>query len=267
MPALSACYEFGHHWQVLSDIGSMVMAAASTAKANRGWPVKCTGLEPKGKNVLIGFISYYLIALQIYNGDRYHLMPIITPAYPSMCATHNITMSTKKIISNEMKRAAEIVDSIIVGQLQWKDLFSKHTFFTSGYKYYLSIVAASRSREAQLIWSGLVESKIRLLVSSLEQVEAIHLAHPFNKGFDRVHHCSTEDEVEKIINGDLQFQAKDIKTEKADLTSVPKHEISTSGSVENSNGTAKSEEETDENTIYTSTYYIGIKLKQGLEVF
>ncbi|KAI9863370.1 MAG: polynucleotide adenylyltransferase [Trichoglossum hirsutum] len=202
--------------------------------------------------------------LNIYNGDRYHLMPIITPAYPSMCATHNITMSTKEIISNEMKRAAEIVDSIMIGQFQWKDLFSKHAFFTSGYKYYLSIVAASRSRETQLIWSGLVESKIRLLVSSLEQVEAIHLAHPFNKGFDRVHHCRTEDEVEKIINGDLQFQAKDVKTEKTDLTSVPKSN-STGGvaeNVENPNGGAKAEEKADENTIYTTTYYIGIELEQ-----
>jgi poly(A) polymerase len=196
-------------------------------------------------------------------------MPIITPAYPSMCATHNITMSTKEIISNEMKRAAEIVDSIMIGQFQWKDLFSKHAFFTSGYKYYLSIVAASRSRETQLIWSGLVESKIRLLVSSLEQVEAIHLAHPFNKGFDRVHHCRTEDEVEKIINGDLQFQAKDVKTEKTDLTSVPKSN-STGGvaeNVENPNGGAKAEEKADENTIYTTTYYIGIELEQGLGVF
>ena len=181
-------------------------------------------------------------------------MPIITPAYPSMCATHNITMSTKEIISNEMKRAAEIVDSIMVGQYQWKDLFSKHTFFTNGYKYYLSIVASSKSREAQLIWSGLVESKIRLLVSSLEQVEAIHLAHPFNKGFDRVHHCRTEDEVEKIVNGDLQFQAKDVQTEKTDLTSPPDN-------VENSNGGG---EKTEENTIYTTTYYIGIELEQGL---
>ena len=181
-------------------------------------------------------------------------MPIITPAYPSMCATHNITMSTKEIISNEMKRAADIVDFIMLGQYQWKDLFSKHTFFTNGYKYYLSIIASSRSRDAQLIWSGLVESKIRLLVSSLEQVEAIHLAHPFNKGFDRVHHCHTEDEVEKIINGDLQFQAKDVQTEKADLTNPPKN-------VEISND---KEEKAEANTIYTTTYYIGIELEQGL---
>ncbi|KAH0562052.1 hypothetical protein GP486_003247 [Trichoglossum hirsutum] len=201
---------------------------------------------------------------KIYNGDRYHLMPIITPAYPSMCATHNITMSTKEIISNEMKLAAEIVDSIMVGQLQWKDLFSKHSFFTNGYKYYLSIVAASRSRESQLIWSGLVESKIRLLVSSLEQVEAIHLAHPFNKGFDRVHHCRAEEEVEKIINGDLQFQAKDVKTEKTDLTSVPRHNDAggVAETVENPNDAAKADEKADENTIYTTTYYVGIELEQ-----
>lgn len=31
-------------------------------------------------------------------------MPIITPAYPSMCATHNITQSTMQVIRTEMLR-------------------------------------------------------------------------------------------------------------------------------------------------------------------
>lgn len=35
---------------------------------------------------------------KIYAQDRSHRMPVITPAYPSMCATHNITESTKKVI-------------------------------------------------------------------------------------------------------------------------------------------------------------------------
>lgn len=33
-----------------------------------------------------------------------HRMPVITPAYPSMCSTHNITQSTMTIIKNEMLR-------------------------------------------------------------------------------------------------------------------------------------------------------------------
>src|ERR1700722_17480476 len=128
-------------------------------------------------------------------------MPIITPAYPSMCATHNVTLSTREIIQRELKRAGNITDQIMLGKSQWKDLFVKHTFFTHGYKYYLSIISASTTKEAQNIWSGCVESKVRLLVVGLEGHESIALAHPFNKGFERVHRCSTDEEIEKAKGG------------------------------------------------------------------
>jgi poly(A) polymerase len=189
-------------------------------------------------------------------------MPIITPAYPSMCATHNISLSTKKIIIREMDRAADIVDRIFKKQLTWNDLFSRHSFFTSGYKYYLSIVAASRTREAQLIWSGLVESKVRLLVTSIENVESVELAHPFIKGFDRVHHCRTEDEVEKITNGDLLFQAKDVETRPTNLAHELKAE---NGDVNSSNGDGEDglKQAEKQHTIYTTSYYIGIELAAG----
>ncbi|KAI9675689.1 MAG: polynucleotide adenylyltransferase [Caeruleum heppii] len=204
---------------------------------------------------------------KIYSGDRYHLMPIITPAYPSMCATHNVSMSTKKIICRELDRAADIVERIVKKQMQWKDLFSRHTFFTKDYKYYLSVVAASRSKAAQLIWSGLVESKVRLLITSLESIENIELAHPYIKGFDRKHQCRTEDEVDKIINGDLRFQMKDVETTTTDQLNDPRHNITAEGNGETlkmSNGESKKKEAGEDlHTIYTTTYYIGLELAQA----
>lgn len=176
-------------------------------------------------------------------------------------------MSTKKIIIRELERGGDIVDKIFTGQLQWRDLFSRHTFFTQGYKYYLGIIAASRSKEAQLVWSGLVESKVRLLVSQLETQGSIEIAHPFNKGFDRIHHCSNEDEVEAVSNGELRYQAKNTKTEPTDLAKDPKHDAAANGDAENMivpNGHSEIHLNGEEkHVIYTTTYYIGIELAQG----
>lgn len=166
-----------------------------------------------------------------------------------------------------MDRAADVVNKILSNQLQWKDLFSKHTFFTNAYKYYLSVVAASRSKDAQLTWSGLVESKVRLLVASLEHVESIELAHPFIKGFDRVHRCRTEEEVEMIANGNVQFQTKDVLTESTDLSNDQKKDgasqVVVNGDLsEKDDSIAKTEIDT-QHVVYTTTYYVGIEIVQG----
>jgi len=78
-------------------------------------------------------------------------MPVITPAYPSMCATHNVTRSTLEVITNELARAAEITEKIMKRKLPWSALFMKHDFFLR-YKYYLAITAASKSPETQVKW-------------------------------------------------------------------------------------------------------------------
>ncbi|KAH6681846.1 Nucleotidyltransferase, class I, C-terminal-like protein [Halenospora varia] len=181
-------------------------------------------------------------------------MPIITPAYPSMCATHNITYSTKTVIQRELKRGGDITDKIMSGKAPWKDLFVKHTFFTQGYKYYLSIISASTTENAQLVWSGLVESKVRLLVGGLENHDSIALAHPFNKGFERVHKCQNEEQVEKA-KSNLEFQ---IPATTADAPAAngggPQDEAQTN-SVEKAT------------TVYTTTWYIGLELREGKSSF
>jgi len=202
-------------------------------------------------------------AQQLYSPDARHLMPIITPAYPSMCATHNITTSTKSIITKELDRADKICTEISDGKRPWKDLFQRHTFFTEDYKYYLSIVSASQTKEAQQIWSGLVNSKVRRLVTGIEQSQAgVEIAHPYVKSFDRIHKCKNEEEKDKTLQGSLEFQAKDTETETTDQANSIKQSVAASGSADNMEMPAANGEKQEDGvtTVYTTTFYVGIQL-------
>ena len=94
---------------------------------------------------------------KLYLTDKAHRMPVITPAYPSMCATHNVTLSTQLVKIQDFKRAADITDRIMIGKAKWCDLFAKHDFFRQ-YKYYLQIIASSDEDEMQRKWSGMTNS-------------------------------------------------------------------------------------------------------------
>lgn len=139
---------------------------------------------------------------RLYALDRQHRMPVITPAYPSMCATHNITGSTQKVILSEFKRGIEIMNDISVGRKLWADLLARHNFFHQ-YKFYLCIVAATKSsHDDHVKYAGMIESKLRLLVQKLEMVEGIELAHPYVKEFEKGYLCRNEKDVEPVVSSD-----------------------------------------------------------------
>lgn len=62
-------------------------------------------------------------------GDRYHLMPIITPAYPQQNSTFNVSISNKKVMMNEFERGMAITDEIMFGRAAWERLFEAPSFF------------------------------------------------------------------------------------------------------------------------------------------
>jgi len=66
--------------------------------------------------------------------DRYHLMPIITPAYPQQNSTFNTSLSTRQIMIDEFKKGLEIVEDIYLGKSQWQKLLDATGFFLK-YKY------------------------------------------------------------------------------------------------------------------------------------
>lgn len=155
---------------------------------------------------------------RIYAQDRSHKMPVITPAYPSMCATHNISESTKKVILAELERGAQISSEIFSNKKTWSDLFQKHDFFYK-YKFYLTVMAStSGSSEQHLKWSGLVESKLRLLVQKLETLGGINLAHPFTKPFEASYVYDNEAQCKDIIDNYGTHKAQDILAQYTEVT-------------------------------------------------
>ncbi|XP_029407061.2 poly(A) polymerase type 3 [Bactrocera dorsalis] len=115
--------------------------------------------------------------------DRYHLMPIITPAYPQQNSTFNVLESTKKVIVKELNRGLSTLDEIMRGNASWNRLFQAPSFFYT-YRHFLVLSASSTTAADQLEWCGLVESRIRLLVANLERNEHISLARVNPKCFD-----------------------------------------------------------------------------------
>lgn len=110
--------------------------------------------------------------------DANHLMPIITPAYPQQNSTFNVTFSTRSIMQDEFKRAMSICQDMSLSKKTWDDLIEPLQFFNL-FKHYIVICAKAASQDQLLQWSGLVESKIRILVSKLEINDMIELAHVF----------------------------------------------------------------------------------------
>jgi Poly(A) polymerase len=71
-----------------------------------------------------------LFSSQVNVADRYHLMPIITPAYPQQNSTFNVSISTRTIMQEEFKQGKTISEDIYNGKTMWDKLFETPNFFT-----------------------------------------------------------------------------------------------------------------------------------------
>ncbi|TYJ53782.1 hypothetical protein B9479_005542 [Cryptococcus floricola] len=168
--------------------------------------------------------------------DQAHRMPVITPAYPSMCSTHNITASTMSIIRKEMLRAMQITDEILKNPgTTWQPLFEKADFF-SMYKTYVQVVASASTSEGIKDWSGMVESRIRTLVQDLEQTDTILTAHPQVGGTNRIFYCLTEEEQAAASQGEL--------------------------TTEMINRTEEDVKDKEHRKIYTKSFFIGLEIEK-----
>jgi poly(A) polymerase len=249
--------------------GSLIVARFFHLMKSWSWPTPVML-----KNIEAGPLGHQVRVWnpKIYPPDGRHIMPVITPAYPSMCATHNITNSTLQVIKRELERADELCGHIFdeKSDKQWKHLFEGHTFFTKDFKYYLSVVSGSLNEEAQGDWKGLVQSKVRRLIGSIEQSQPnVSYARPFTKGYERVHRVRNDDEKDQVMQGSTKFQVS--KTEILDEAENVKQFSAEQTSTDNLDDPASKNEKPDakENgmtNIWTTTYYVGIELVPGMSL-
>ena len=164
--------------------------------------------------LLILILSSFVVPFshQVNQMDKFHLMPIITPAYPQQNSAYNVTTSTRSIIIIEIKRAFNICKRISEGALEWDALFEPENFF-SRYKYifkftnfeklyihiefkcfhdltyrverhFLVLIVSTPVKEQYMDWVRLVESKIRFLIQVLEKNQYINLVHVNPQGYE-----------------------------------------------------------------------------------
>ncbi|KAJ4901352.1 Nuclear poly(A) polymerase 1 [Raphanus sativus] len=123
--------------------------------------------------------------------DCLHKMPIITPAYPCMNSSYNVSASTLRIMTGEFQRGKDICEANEADQ--WETLFEPFAFFEA-YKNYLQINISASNVDDLKKWRGWVESRFRQLTLTIERHTYDMLqCHPHPHGFQddsRPLHCS-----------------------------------------------------------------------------
>nr|XP_043627354.1 nuclear poly(A) polymerase 2-like [Erigeron canadensis] len=123
--------------------------------------------------------------------DRMHLMPIITPAYPCMNSSYNVSASTLRVMVEQFHFGNKVCEEIELNRANWSALFEPSLFFES-YKNYLQVDIVAAGADDLLSWRGWVESRLRLLTLKIERdTDGMLQCHPFpNEYVDASKQCS-----------------------------------------------------------------------------
>ncbi|KAL0429870.1 UNVERIFIED_CONTAM: Nuclear poly(A) polymerase 4 [Sesamum radiatum] len=123
--------------------------------------------------------------------DRNHLMPIITPAYPCMNSSYNVSASTLRVMMEQFQFGKDICEDIELNKAQWSTLFEPYLFFES-YKNYLQVDIIAADLDDLRAWRGWVESRLRQLTLMIERDTCGKLqCHPYPHDYvDFSKHCA-----------------------------------------------------------------------------
>ena len=92
------------------------------------------------------------------------MMPIITPAFPSMNTTYAMGHSQKRVVLTEFEKAARITSELMktpkTSQITWSRLFKPLPFFKA-YEHFIEIQVLAKREEDHKKWQGFAESKLK----------------------------------------------------------------------------------------------------------
>lgn len=102
------------------------------------------------------------------------LMPILTPAYPVINSTNNVSKHSFAVMKMEFDRGYKIIESILKAGGKdadlWKKIFDKSDFFLR-YNHYLACHMIGTGKDPESIgWIAYVESRIRRFLPYLEDL-------------------------------------------------------------------------------------------------
>nr|DAD44576.1 TPA_asm: hypothetical protein HUJ06_002806 [Nelumbo nucifera] len=123
--------------------------------------------------------------------DRTHHMPIITPAYPCMNSSYNVSTSTLRVMMEQFQTGNKICEEIELNKAQWSALFEPYLFFET-YKNYLQVDIVAADADDLRTWKGWVESRLRQLTLKIERdTYGMLQCHPYpNEYVDTSKQCS-----------------------------------------------------------------------------
>ncbi|KAL5207320.1 hypothetical protein ABZP36_031755 [Zizania latifolia] len=111
--------------------------------------------------------------------DRSHVMPIITPAYPCMNSSYNVSTSTLRVIMEQFQFGNKICQEIELNKASWTALFEPFQFFEVYTRYLVVDIVADDDDDLRL-WKGWIESRLRQLTLKIERdTKGMLQCHPY----------------------------------------------------------------------------------------
>jgi poly(A) polymerase Pap1 len=107
---------------------------------------------------------------------RLDVMPIITPAYPCLNSSYNVSTPTLDIMKAEFARGLRVVKNVLTKKASWDELFEPVDFFVR-FNDYLVVTAGAKTKRDLDKWTGYMESQLRIFTGKLtyQPLSAIYL--------------------------------------------------------------------------------------------